>query len=192
MRLELFFKTTPQLISAVQYGIGAGFTKFNLANKDKKDTTIDWGKRILACSSNNDASSSNNDANGDLDVSTDLDVCTHYSLKNNIATDKETMFNHFVNYLHTASDGNIREVLVVSGSKKPKLDTVQCLEKLTVQDKRGVKLGIAYNPYFPETEDQAKENHRLAQKLSTQMVDSVWIQIGCDLDKLKQGIGYRV
>lgn len=54
----------------------------------------------------------------------------------------------------------------------------------------GVPIAVAFNPYFPDEADFAKEKHRLQRKLQTGMVDSIYLQNGNDLERLREGLAF--
>ena len=54
----------------------------------------------------------------------------------------------------------------------------------------GVPIAVAFNPYFPNQADFAKEKQRLERKLQTGLVDSVYLQNGNDLQRLKEGLTF--
>jgi hypothetical protein len=62
---------------------------------------------------------------------------------------------------------------------------------------RGPNLGVscpplyvAFNPYFPNSVDAAEERQRLAGKLATGLVCGVYLQMGTDARRLRQGLDY--
>ena len=78
----------------------------------------------------------------------------------------------------------VDEVLLVSGGGAArKLDTIGCLERMSkarLTVPTGIRLGVAFNPFFPSKEARATEQKRLLRKLRTCLVDSVWLQLGSD------------
>merc|ERR1712070_750250 len=59
------------------------------------------------------------------------------------------------------------EVLLLSGGKKGKLDTVKCLERMVESKIVRRKVGVAFNPYFPAEKELAAEFTNLRRKLKT-------------------------
>lgn len=53
-----------------------------------------------------------------------------------------------------------------------------------------VSIAVAFNPYFPNQADFAKEKQRLERKLQTGIVDSIYLQNGNDLQRLKEGLTF--
>lgn len=53
-----------------------------------------------------------------------------------------------------------------------------------------VPIAVAFNPYFPDEADFAKEKQRLERKLQTGMVNSIYLQNGNDLQRLKEGLTF--
>merc|ERR1711976_559150 len=77
------------------------------------------------------------------------------------------------------------------------MNTVECLEKLANLRKNFrkklenlPKLGVAFNPYHPETAALETEFKNLKRKLATGLVNSIWLQLGTDFEKLKWGIEF--
>lgn len=114
------------------------------------------------------------------------DVCLHYSLKNMPAGVRP-----FREFLLEAADVGVQAVLLVSGTgKKPKRDAVSCLRELAADLRESQlklpRLGVAFSPF----EDPEVEQARLKDKLSSGLVDSIWLQIGSDLEALRAGLEF--
>lgn len=80
------------------------------------------------------------------------------------------------------------EVLVISGGKKGNLDTAKCLERMALSHSKMRKVGVAFNPYFPEDAELMAEFANLRRKLQTRQVGSIWLQFGTDVGRLKEGV----
>lgn len=172
-RVELFFKDVKDLKQRVQFLDSHGFSSFNLVNKNKADALEDWVDAIR-------------------DVSPNADVCCHYSLKYNKVPRKGPKVQE-ERLLDTLKASNANEILIISGSgKNTAWNTVSALKAVKAANlPNPVPLvAVAYNPYFPEQQDQAHENRRLQEKLESAGVDKVYLQFGSDLDKLITGLEY--
>lgn len=190
MRIELFFKTIPQLRARVQEISGQGFTKFSLVNKNKTDELLRWVEIIH-------------------DEVPTADVCVHYSLKYN-KQGREGPTEAFDRFRHTLSalsklcvapkqgkHQHPARVLLISGSgnKRP-LDSGECLQRLAKnRTQRGaqdlatsVDIGVAFNPYFEKDSDIETERKRLQRKLASGCVSSVWLQFGSDSKRLADSL----
>ena len=75
------------------------------------------------------------------------------------------------------------QILLVSGSQKRSLDTLSLLPSVTTS------VAVAYNPFLSGA-DLDTENHRLKQKLSFEIVQRVYIQIGVDEQIIEKSINY--
>ena len=49
---------------------------------------------------------------------------------------------------------------------------------------------VAFNPYFPSKAEAAEERKRLIRKLDTGLVRGIYLQMGTDLERLKQGLDF--
>lgn len=172
-RVELFFKDIKELKQRVQFLDSHGFSSFNLVNKNKADALDDWVDAIQ-------------------DVSPNADVCCHYSLKYNKVPRKGPK-EQKERLLDTLKLSKANEILIISGSgEKTAWNTVSALKSAEAANLPSPSplLAVAYNPYFPEKEDQEQENRRLQEKLATACVQKVYLQFGSDLDKLIIGLEY--
>jgi 5,10-methylenetetrahydrofolate reductase len=118
-----------------------------------------------------------------------IKVTTYYSLKNHTNKVIEKKYEHFQQYFERAITVGVDTVLLVSGSPRPKFDSLQAIDYLKVTKIKlgSVKLAVAYNPFYTDSKLD-EENARLALKAKTGFVDKVYLQIGTDIDSLKNGI----
>ena len=49
---------------------------------------------------------------------------------------------------------------------------------------------VAFNPYFPSKAEAAEERRRLIKKLDTGLVRGIYLQMGTDMERLKQGLDF--
>ncbi|KAJ1446324.1 hypothetical protein M885DRAFT_625356 [Pelagophyceae sp. CCMP2097] len=173
-RIELFFKSDSELRQRVRFLSEAGFDRFNVVHKDKRDTLAAWVATIL-------------------EECPRADVCAHLSVKNlRVPRDTKTGDATFAAFKAriaelAALDGV--EVLVVSGSRAAApFDSASILERLGAEDAREPsgaprpKVGVAFNPYLGGAGAGAREAEcaRLLRKVASDRVGSVWLQFGCD------------
>ena len=79
----------------------------------------------------------------------------------------------------------------MSGSNKKKnFDVLSVLGKIKKEKNFKVKLGIAYNPYLTKYYNDISERERFDLKLSSGLINSIWLQYGTDIKELKKEVGY--
>jgi len=180
IRVELFFKTPDQLRDSVRFLASQGITSFNLVNKNKQEPMVHWVETIQ-------------------EECPQADVCAHYSLKYNKiprARQDEAHVDRLTNFMSVVP---AHEVLIVTGTgtlaKSSSWNTVKALQFIsplspTKAPTRSIpRVAVAYNPYFPDTADQAREDESLAQKLATGRVDKIYLQFGTDTERLERALG---
>jgi 5,10-methylenetetrahydrofolate reductase len=125
-------------------------------------------------------------------------LTVHYALKNHTSKTALLIVEKFEEYLTRASELEIDEILIISGSQKPKFDTLAALEYINEnieifktkssdslnKDKTKAKkalhkpiIAVAYNPFLTD-EKLIEENKRLVEKLKYDFVKKVYFQIG--------------
>merc|ERR1712129_659737 len=134
----------------------------------------------------------------------DCSICAHYSAKFNrsrkINADFEN-FNNFLSNITAEKEDTNTEILIVTGSgEKGKFNSVSALEWLGEKRERMVgssdefsssyNIAVAYNPFFPSTDDQKIENERLLKKIATNQVNKIYLQFGTDLVKLRSSLDW--
>lgn len=170
-RVELFFKDIRDLKDRVRFLQSYGFSSFNLVNKNKADTLEDWVEAIR-------------------EECADADICCHYSLKYNKVPRKGPKEQE-ERLLEALKTSKANELLIVSGSgQKSAWNTVSALGAIkTAKCNDSIPVvAVAYNPYFPEKDDQEEEKRRLSDKLESGCVGKVYLQFGSDLDRLRRGL----
>ena len=178
VRYELFFKSQHELkLALASTRARAPLARVNLPNKDKSDDLIGW---LDACA----------EAGCEPGL-----VTPHFSMKNNSSRDAEATVRALKSFSVTCANKGVKEILLVTGSGKRKMDSLEALRRLKMDRgwkretiERGLKFGVAYNPYFQEAGELEEENDRLAKKLGTELVRSVWFQIGSEVDALDRGL----
>jgi hypothetical protein len=115
----------------------------------------------------------------------------HYSLKHQKGQASETV-EAFAEFCRKALAVGVARVLLVTGPRGPRLDTVQVLDRLARQcfAVDGLRLGVAFNACLPSPEERATERERLVRKLKTGLVKEVWLNCGADVQLLEEGITF--
>ena len=79
----------------------------------------------------------------------------------------------------------------MSGSNKKKnFDAINVLNKIKLEKDLKVKLGIAYNPYLEKYFKDSSERERFDRKLSSGLINSIWLQYGTDIKELQNELNY--
>ena len=171
-RVELFFKTPSELKDRVRFLQSHGVQAFNLVNKNTKEPIVHWVDAIRQ-------------------EFPEANVCAHYSLKYNKAPRQRDPSAHAARWINFVNVCQANEILVINGSGDKNLEwnTVTALQSLKEESESiRATIAVAYNPYFPEQEQQRLENERLQQKLATGVVDKIYLQFGTDTKKLAQAL----
>ncbi|KAK9824464.1 hypothetical protein WJX72_010479 [[Myrmecia] bisecta] len=175
-RLELFFKTQTELQDKViPFLRSNSVARVNLTNKTKDDKLLDSAKLLK-------------------DALPDLDVCLHYSIKWNYVRSCERSLAALERFCEQAAQLEGCSVLLVSGGgKKRQLDTVKALSQGKAGSARGLHalpVHVAFNPYLPSEKEFQAEKKRLKAKLESGLVSGIYLQIGSDLQRLKEGLSF--
>lgn len=168
-RIELFFKTATELKDRIRFLSARGITAYNVVNKNKNDTLMDW-YRIIRKEHRNSS------------------ICLHYSLKYNKARrgSVDEHFHRLYNFLNESP--STAEILLVSGSNcTANWNSLVALEKL---QSHGInrRVAVVFNPYFPSETERQVEYDRLERKLTTGLVSKVYLQFGTDLGLLQKAL----
>jgi len=67
---------------------------------------------------------------------------------------------------------------------------INVLSKIKEEKNLKVKLGIAYNPYLKKYFKDISERERLHRKLSSGLINSIWLQYGTDIRVLENEVAY--
>jgi hypothetical protein len=120
----------------------------------------------------------------------------HYSFKNHTSKNPDHITENFKVFIDGACNQGISEVLLVSGSPKPKIEAITGLafaETLLAEHKEHdhtkFNFAVAYNPFLEGTKLEV-EKTRLSQKLLNPRVSRVYLQMGSLTHPLRTGIEY--
>ena len=121
----------------------------------------------------------------------EFNVTYHYSLFHQYSKNKEDSYRNFLNFLKNSNSNKKYEILLVSGSNKKKdFDTVDVLSSVKKERNLKVKLGIAYNPYLEKYYKLTSERERFEKKISSGLINSIWLQFGTDIKALQNECTY--
>ena len=121
----------------------------------------------------------------------EFNVTYHYSLYHQYSQNKEKSYQDLLKFLKNSYSNRNYEILLVSGSNKKKnFDAINVLNKIKVEKDLKVKLGIAYNPYLEKYFKDTSERERLEMKLSSGLVNSIWLQYGTDIKVLQDEVNH--
>ena len=121
----------------------------------------------------------------------DFNVTYHYSLYHQYSRNKENSYKDFLNFTKNSYSNKNYEILLVSGSNKKKyFDTVNVLNRIKKENNLRVKFGIAYNPYLKKYYKVISERERYENKISSGMINSIWLQFGTDIKVLQNEVNY--
>merc|ERR1712137_858448 len=95
----------------------------------------------------------------------ELPVCVHYSLKHQRSQDDSV--SSFVCFCQEAVKIGVQRVLLVSGPRGPRFDSVALLQKLQGRHPSPgcLRLGVAFNACLPTEEERNTERERLVRKI---------------------------
>tara|TARA_B100000886_G_scaffold192596_1_gene132652 strand:+ start:624 stop:1427 length:804 start_codon:yes stop_codon:yes gene_type:complete len=118
-------------------------------------------------------------------------VTYHYSLYHQYSQNKEKSYQDFLCFLKNSYSNRNYEILLVSGSSKKKnFDAIDVLSKIKEEKNLKIKLGIAFNPYLHKYYKDTSERERFERKLSSGLVNSIWLQYGTDIKILQDEVNY--
>ncbi|KAK9827026.1 hypothetical protein WJX74_003917 [Apatococcus lobatus] len=174
-QLELFFKRKQELQDKILPFLRQNnLTRLNITNKNRKDDLLQSVATIY-------------------DGLPEARLCVHYALKWNSKGSPEATLKAFQDFCQQLAQYKGASVLLVSGTRPGKSDSVQALQMLKNHSHPptcNVPVAVAFNPYFPDQADFEREKHRLESKLQTGMVDSIYLQNGNDLQRLREGLSF--
>tara|TARA_B100001250_G_C19786370_1_gene784361 strand:- start:262 stop:1101 length:840 start_codon:yes stop_codon:yes gene_type:complete len=120
-----------------------------------------------------------------------IDLIPHFSILHEFKRNRFNTQTSFKEFLQVVKYLGCNEVLIVSGSqKRSTLDSVSILHTFkdnTLFSNCHFSLGVAFNPYLPEDSFQ-EEIRRLEEKLKSNLVTSIWLQFGSDVQLLTSRI----
>jgi len=121
----------------------------------------------------------------------EFNLITHYSLHHQYSKNKNKSYYNFLNFIRNSDSNRNYEILLVSGSNKKKnFDTIEVLTDLKKEINLKVKLGIAFNPYLKKYYKIFSERERLERKVSSGLINSIWLQYGTDIKVLQNELTY--
>ena len=119
----------------------------------------------------------------------EFNLTYHYSLYHQYSQNKEKSYQDLLDFLKNSYSNRNYEILLVSGSNKKKnFDVLNVLSKIKEEKNLKVKLGIAYNPYLKKYFNDNLERERLDRKLSSELINSIWLQYGTDIKVLQNEV----
>ena len=121
----------------------------------------------------------------------EFNVTYHYSLYHQYSNNKEKSYLEFLKFLKNTYSNRKYEILLLSGSNKKKnFDAINVLGKIKKEKNLKVKLGIAYNPYLKKYYKVSSERERFEKKISSGLINSIWLQYGTDINELQNEFNY--
>ena len=121
----------------------------------------------------------------------EFDVTYHYSLYHQYSNNKNKSYQNFLTFIENSFSNSNYEILLVSGSNKKKnFDTIEVLSSLKKEKSLKPKIGIAYNPYLEKYYKVYSERDRFERKISSGLINSIWLQFGTDIKVLQNEVNY--
>ena len=121
----------------------------------------------------------------------EFNVTYHYSLYHQYSKNRKKSYKDFLDFVKNSQNNKNYEILLVSGSnKKENFDSIDVLAFLKKEKNLRVKLGIAYNPYLKKYYNILSERERIEKKISTGLINSIWLQYGTDIKVLHNEVDY--
>jgi hypothetical protein len=119
-----------------------------------------------------------------------LTIIPYYSLRFHQAKTLDETAQEFLSLLEELSSIHIPEVLLISGVPKSKYTTLDILSFIQPHYQHNYpRIAIAYNPFL-SGEELEQENQLLQDKIKTNLISSVYLQIGIDTDAIQKGVDY--
>ena len=175
IRLEISFKTYDELRSILSFCKKNNLSRINIPCKNtlKKEFLL-------------------NSIKLSREEFPSIDIIPHFSILYEFRRNKFNTQNYFIKFINVVKSLGCKQVLLVSGSqRRATLDSVSTLlflkdNPLFLND--NFSLGVAFNPYLSGHMFD-EEIERLANKLKSGLVSSVWIQFGTDIQLLESRLG---
>ena len=121
----------------------------------------------------------------------EFNVTYHYSLYHQYSKNEQKSYQDLLDFIKSSHSNKKFEILLVSGSNKKKnFEVINVLNSIKKEKNLKVKLGIAYNPYLKKYYKENLERERLERKISTGLINSIWLQYGTDINILKKEVMY--
>lgn len=124
-------------------------------------------------------------------INPNLSIIPYYSLKYNQKESLQATTQNLILQLEAYRNLHIKEILIISGVPKPQYTTIQVLSSLATiyKSHQYPQIAVAYNPFLTGL-DLEMENKAIQQKLESDIVSSIYLQIGIDLNIIQQAIQY--
>ena len=174
LRFELSFKNITQLENKLNFCKFNGINNINipckgLIKRDLFSSTINYISKNFQ----------------------EFNVTYHYSLYHQYYKNKKNSYQDFLDFVKNSNSNRSYEILLVSGSNKKKnFDSINVLNNIKNEKNLNIKLGIAYNPYLKKYYKIISERERLENKISSGLINSIWLQFGTDIQVLKDEVAY--
>ena len=121
----------------------------------------------------------------------EFNVTYHYSLYHQYSKNKEKSYQDFLEFIKNSHSNKNYDILLVSGSNKKKnFEVLSVLNNIKKEKKLKIKLGIAYNPYLKKYYSEYSERERFERKISSGLINSIWLQFGTDIKVLQNEVNY--
>ena len=121
----------------------------------------------------------------------EFNLTYHYSLYHQYSQNKEKSYRDFLDFIKNSHSNRNYEILLVSGSNKKKnFDTINVLNNIKKEKNLKAKLGVAFNPYLKKYYKIASERERLESKISSGLINSIWLQFGTDIEILHNEVNF--
>ena len=175
IRLEISFKTYDELRSILSFCKKNNLSRINIPCKNTLKKEFLLNSIILS-----------------REEFPSIDIIPHFSILYEFRRNKFNTQNYFIKFINVVKSLGCKQVLLVSGSqRRATLDSVSTLlflkdNPLFLND--NFSLGVAFNPYLSRHMID-EEIERLANKLKSGLVSSVWIQFGTDIQLLESRLG---
>jgi hypothetical protein len=125
------------------------------------------------------------------EINSQLSIIPYYSLKYHQEVSPQETSNLYMQELAQYQQLGILETLLVSGNPKPRNDSLDILRLIqsTYTSNQYPGIAVAYNPFLQD-EALLQENHRLTEKLRTDIISSVYFQIGIDTTIIREAVQF--
>ncbi len=121
----------------------------------------------------------------------EFNVTYHYSLYHQFSKNNDNSYQDFLEFINNSNSNKKYEILLVSGSNKKKnFDAINVLSNIKKEKSLKVKFGIAYNPYLRKYYKVPSERDRFEKKISSGLINSIWLQFGTDIKLLQSEVNY--
>ena len=124
-------------------------------------------------------------------INPNLKIIPYHSFKYHQKASLQDTAHSLIKKLEEYQNINIKEILLISGSPKPRYNTIPVLDILATIYKihQYPQIAIAYNPFLTGVELEI-ENQDIKNKLKSGIISSVYLQIGIDLPIIQKSVQY--